>query len=183
MIINNLPLSRLYLVKLEPLKDERGIFARLFCERELKEILGDRKIVNINFSYTFKKGTIRGMHFQKPPMAEMKFVSCLKGRVFDVAIDLRQNSSTFLSWYGTELSDKDMKMLCIPEGFAHGFQSLEDGAELLYFHTAFYSKENESAIHFADPKIGVSWPLPVSNISEKDKGHSFLKDDYAGMTL
>jgi dTDP-4-dehydrorhamnose 3,5-epimerase len=153
----------------EPFHDDRGFFNRIFCQEELKTIRPDIVIRQINHSMTKTMGTIRGMHFQYPPHAEMKIVRCVKGSIFDAAVDLRKGSPTFLQWHGEILSAKNMKALVIPEGCAHGFQSLEDDIEMVYMSTAFYCKEAEDGIPYNEPRIGIQWPLPVSIISDKDK--------------
>jgi dTDP-4-dehydrorhamnose 3,5-epimerase len=173
----------LYLVACEPFSDKRGLFARFFCDRELASLIGGRRIVNINFSRNRRRGTVRGMHYQLPPAAEMKFIRCIRGRIFDVAIDVRRGSPTFLQWYGAELTAENLKMLCIPEGFAHGFQVLEDGSELLYLHTAFYSKEHERTVHYADPAVGIHWPAPVADVSGKDQAYPFIDAAFEGMAI
>ena len=117
------------------------------------------------------------MHFQRSPDAEMKFVRCVKGSVFDVTVDLRKESPTYLHWYGVELSAKNMDMVAIPEGFAHGFQALEDDAEILYLVTAFYSPNSEGGLNHADPQIGIHWPLPITDISERDLHHPYLREE------
>ena len=152
----------------EPFEDERGFFNRIFCQKELGVIRPDIKIAQINHSMTKTKGTIRGMHFQHSPHAEMKIVRCVKGSIFDVSVDLRRDSPTFLQWHGEILSAENMKALVVPEGCAHGFQSLEDDIEMVYLSTAPYCKEAEGGIRFDDPKINVKWQLPVTVISEKD---------------
>ena len=177
------PLKGCYIIRTTPFIDHRGVFARLFCERELKQVIGDRKIVNVNFSRTAKRGAIRGMHFQYPPMAEMKFVRCTFGSVYDVVIDIRENSPTFLQWYGLELTAENMKMLCIPEGFAHGFQVLQDSSEMLYLHTEYYSKEHEGALNFADPTLAINWPLEPTIVSARDTNHRMIDDTFEGVTL
>lgn len=174
MRIDKLPLQDAFIIELEPFKDDRGLFARVFCQNELRNILCDKNIVQINHSLTRQKGAIRGMHFQYSPKSEIKMVKCLRGSVFDVMIDLRQDSSTFLKWHGEMLSAENMKMMYIPEGFAHGFQTLEENCELLYFHTEFYSPEHEGGVRYDDPKIGISWPLEVTDVSERDKNHPLL---------
>jgi len=157
----------------KPFRDERGFFNRIFCQRELDVIRPDIVIAQINHSMSKHKGTIRGMHFQNPPYAEMKIVRCVKGSIFDVAVDLRKDSNTFLQWHGEILSTESMKALVIPEGCAHGFQSLEDDIEMIYMSTSPYCKEAEGGIRYNEPKVGIQWPLPVTAISEKDKN---LKD-------
>jgi len=183
MIIERVPLQGAAIIHAEPYTDQRGVFARFFCEKELRDILGERRIVNVNFSRTTEKGAIRGLHFQYPPMAEMKFIRCIKGSVFDVIVDVRANSPMFLQWYGLILSDENQKMICIPEGCAHGFQVLEDNSELLYLHTAPYSPEYEGALSVFDPRIGVEWPLPAGQISERDQNHPFITEQFQGVIL
>ena len=163
-----LPLDGAYLIHPDPFKDDRGQFARIFCERELKEIGYENAIVQINHSLTEQRGTIRGMHFQYTPKAEVKMVKCLAGAVFDVIVDLRRLSPTFGKWNGEELSSDNMKMMYIPEGFAHGFQTLTENAQLLYLHTAFHSPECEGGVRFDDPDLSIDWPLPPGMISDKD---------------
>ena len=174
-------LKNAFVLKPEPLEDSRGKFSRIFCRQELPQIGRDKSIVQINQSLTRKKGAIRGMHFQRPPMAEIKMVKCLRGSVFDVIIDLRKGSSTFLKWHGEILSAENMKMIYVSEGFAHGFQTLEEDSELLYFHTEFYSPEHEGGVRFDDPKVGIKWPLEVTDISEKDRSHPLLPSEFAGL--
>jgi dTDP-4-dehydrorhamnose 3,5-epimerase len=123
------------------------------------------------------------MHFQLPPHAEMKLVSCMRGRVFDVVVDLRHGSPTFLQWHGEELSAESGRTLCIPEGFAHGFQTLTDDCEMLYLHTAAYEAAAERGVSPVDPRVAIRWPLPIAQLSERDAGHAPLADDYAGIRL
>jgi dTDP-4-dehydrorhamnose 3,5-epimerase len=158
-----------FVVHSEPFKDERGFFNRIFCQKELEAIRPGIVISQINHSMTKKKGTIRGMHYQNPPYAEMKIVRCVKGSIFDVAVDLRKNSPTLLKWHGEVLSADNMKALVIPEGCAHGFQSLEDDVELVYMSTSPYCKEAEGGVRYNDSKINIKWPLDVTVISEKDR--------------
>ena len=136
-----------------------------------------------NISETYTVGAIRGLHFQYPPSAEIKFIRCLSGKVWDIAVDLRHNSSTFLQWYGLELSAEDNQMFVIPEGCAHGFQVLEPNSELLYLHTAIYIKELEGGVCYNDPLLGISWPLAVTEISQRDLSHPALPQDFTGITL
>ena len=164
-------------------QDDRGGFARFFCRDELSTILKDRKICQINFSENHQKGTIRGMHFQNNPYAEMKLIRCLRGRVFDVAIDLRKGSETFLHFFSIELSEQNKKMIVIPEGFAHGFQVLEESSQLLYLHTSYYHPESEGGINPMDHRISIEWPLPVTEISEKDINRPYLDEDYIGIEI
>ena len=164
-------------------EDKRGLFERLFCIDEFHKIGLNKPIIQINHSLTKIKGTIRGIHFQMPPNAETKIVSCMKGTVFDVAVDLRRGSETFLSWHGEKLSADNKKSIIIPEGFAHGFQALSNDCELIYMHTNYYKKEAEGGLHVRDKKIAIEWPLPIKNLSEKDKSFKFIEDDYCGVKL
>lgn len=183
MKINHAPFQDAFIIEPEPFKDDRGLFARVFCQQELKHILRNKNIVQINHSLTCQKGALRGMHFQYPPKSEIKMVKCLRGSVFDVMIDLRQDSSTLLKWHGEMLSAENMKMIYIPGGFAHGFQTLEENCELLYLHTEFYSPEHEGAVRYNDPKVGIKWPLEVRDISERDKEHQLLSKDFKGIVF
>jgi dTDP-4-dehydrorhamnose 3,5-epimerase len=170
-----------YYIELEPRGDERGRFARLLCMEELEKIGHTKQIVQVNHSYSRSKGTIRGMHFQYPPFGEIKLVTCLRGKVFDVIVDLRAGSSTFLTWQGLELSEENRRMMYIPEGFAHGFQTLEDDVELLYFHTAFYTPNSEGGVRYDDEKLKILWPLPVSEVSARDRKHKKITNDFKGI--
>lgn len=163
-------------------EDHRGTFSRFFCQNELKNVLDGRNIVNVNYSKTVKKGAIRGMHYQRTPCAEMKMVRCIKGTIFDVFVDIRRGSPTFLQWFGTTLSAENKKMLVVPEGFAHGFQALEENVEILYLATEFYSPDYEGGIHYNDPLISIKWPLDCAEVSVKDKAIPLLSADYAGVT-
>ena len=183
MKIKQTPLQNAFVIEPEPFRDDRGLFARVFCQQELQHILHNKNIVQINHSLTRQKGAIRGMHFQYPPKEEIKMVKCLRGLVFDVIIDLRKGSPTFLKWYGEVLSAENMKMMYIPEGFAHGFQTLEENCELLYLHTEFYSPEHESGVRYNDPKVGIKWPLEATDISERDKNHPLLAEDFSGIEI
>lgn len=169
MKIKPITLRDAFVIEPGPFKDDRGLFARIFCRNELQDILRDKNIVQINHSITRQKGAIRGMHFQRSPKAEIKMVKCLVGAVFDVIVDLRKLSPTFGKWHGEKLSPNNMKMMYIPEGFAHGFQTLEEESQLLYLHTEFYSPEYEGGVRFDDPDLAIDWPLPPAMISEKDR--------------
>ncbi len=173
----------LYTIEPEPFEDKRGKFFRVFCKDEFNKIGHLKEIVQINQSYTKNRGTIRGMHFQYPPKAEIKIVKCTSGSVFDVAIDLRRNSSTFLKWHSDVLSSENMKMMYIPEGFAHGFQTLENNCELIYFHTEFFNPKYEGGVNYYDPKVNIQWPLDITGISENDKKISFLNENFKGIDI
>lgn len=162
--------------------DQRGAFARWFCERELSDAVSGRHIVQINYSRTDAVGAVRGMHYQNPPHAEMKLVRCVKGRVWDVAVDLRAGSPTFLQWHAEELTPANSRMLIIPEGCAHGFQVLEAESELLYLHTAAYAPQAEGGLRHDDPRIAVKWPLPVTELSSRDARFLFV-DEFPGIML
>lgn len=164
-------------------EDARGGFSRLYCQKELNAVLGNRQILQINRSKTTQAGALRGMHFQYAPSAEMKMVRCLKGKVFDVAIDLRPQSQTFLNWNAIVLSEESALMYVIPEGFAHGFQTLSDECELLYLHTAFYAPENEGGIRYNDPAIAIDWPMTATSISERDASHPLITKEFKGIVL
>ncbi len=168
------PIQGLTLLERMPSGDQRGWFERMFCVNELNELLGNRTLSQINRSHTAMRGTVRGMHYQNPPHAEMKIVACLKGEVFDVAVDLRPESATRYQWYSALLSADNNKCLVIPEGFAHGYQTLSDNCEMLYFHTAPYHQLAEGGLHPLDPALAIDWPLPVSTISKRDSSHPFI---------
>lgn len=172
-----------WVVESKALQDNRGAFSRLFCSRELQPIIESRTIVQINHSMTHSVGAVRGLHFQYPPHAEMKIVRCLKGRVFDVAVDLRQGSPSFLNWAAVELTPESHLAFVIPEGCAHGFQVLDEDSELLYLHTAFYTPDAEGAVRFDDPRVGVNWPLAPTDLSARDLSHPYLKEDFKGIVL
>ncbi|MBF0414796.1 MAG: dTDP-4-dehydrorhamnose 3,5-epimerase family protein [Magnetococcales bacterium] len=177
------PILDLKVVETSPFEDVRGAFARLYCEFELADLIGQRRIVQINHSRTVMVGAMRGMHFQLPPYSEMKLVRCLKGRVWDVVVDLRQGSPTFLHWHAEELTPAKMRMMVIPEGFAHGFQVMEPESELLYLHTAFYSPGAEGGLRHDDPRLGIAWPLAVTDLSARDANHPMLEQSFQGITL
>lgn len=155
--------------------DARGHFSRMFCETELADAGLNIQINQINHSYSAQKGTLRGMHFQYAPAAETKIVSCLRGSVFDVALDLREGSDSFGQWFGEILSAKNWTSLYIPPGFAHGFQTLENDVELLYLHTAPYTPEFEGGVNPLDKETGIKWPLPVSEISKRDQALPMIR--------
>ncbi len=162
----------LYVVDLELREDERGHFTRVFDDKLMPFKF---KIVQINKSRTIKKGTIRGMHFQKKPKEEDKYIRCTKGAIYDVVIDLRRNSKTYGKWFGVELTQENNKMLIIPKGCAHGFQSLENNIEVEYFVSQYYSPEKESGVRWNDPKFGIKWPIKKVNLSEKDASWGDIK--------
>ena len=177
------PISGLVVVETIPHIDNRGAFARLYCERELASLIDRRRIVQINHSCTAAIGAVRGLHYQQPPHSEMKLLRCLKGRVWDIAVDLRHNSPTFLSWHAEELTPTNTRMMVIPEGFAHGFQVLEAESELLYLHTAFYTPSAEGGLRHDDPSLAINWPLVVTDISQRDVSHPLIDSHFFGIRL
>lgn len=170
-----------YLVHPERFSDDRGWFARTYCANEFKQIRHRDEWVQMNHSYTAKKGTIRGMHYQLPPFREIKLVRCIRGKVFDVIVDIRKESPTFLKWFGIELNDLEMKMLYIPEGFAHGFQTLSDDCELIYMHSEFYQPGHEGGIKYNDKLVNIQWPEDIAVISNRDEAHPALNENFKGI--
>lgn len=181
--IADLPPVGLKCITRQRLGDERGFLARLFCADDLAPAGWKKPIMQINHTATAKRGTLRGMHYQRPPHAEMKLVSCIRGEVFDVAVDLRADSPTFLQWHAETLSAENGRALLIPEGFAHGFQTLSDDCEMLYLHTAAYAPEAEAGLRVEDPRLGIAWPLPVAEMSARDRSHPLLTPQFAGMDV
>lgn len=176
-------LKGLHIIDLEPIQDDRGKFQRIFCMDEFNQIHHEKNIVQINKSLTKKKGAVRGLHFQYPPKAEIKIITCLSGSVFDVAVDIRKDSPTYLKWHGEILAAENEKMIYIPEGFAHGFQTLNEDSELLYLHTEFYSPKHEGGIRFDDPKINIEWPLEITMVSNRDKQFKLLDKSFKGLSV
>jgi dTDP-4-dehydrorhamnose 3,5-epimerase len=165
-------------IHIDKAEDERGYFARMFCEKEFADHHLSVKYVQNSISFNKKKGTLRGMHWQSEPFGENKIVSCIRGAIFDVAVDLRKDSFTFCKWTASMLSQEEHTMLYIPRGCAHGFQTLTDDAEVLYLTDQFYSPQHGCTVNFNDPALNIHWPLPVSVISEKD-----LHAPYAGFFI
>jgi dTDP-4-dehydrorhamnose 3,5-epimerase len=163
------PLKGSFLINLEKKGDDRGFFARFFCRNEFAEHNLDGDIVQINNSLSKHKGTLRGMHYQLPPKAETKIVRCVRGRLWDVMLDLRPDSSTFGKWYAEELTSENRKMLYVPKGFAHGFITLEDDTEILYLVTEFYAPDHERTVRWNDPSFAIEWPLEPVILSDKDQ--------------
>ncbi|MBF0103089.1 MAG: dTDP-4-dehydrorhamnose 3,5-epimerase [Desulfobacterales bacterium] len=177
------PIEGAYVIELESLLDERGLFARTFCQKEFATIGFHKQIVQINHSVTMQKAAIRGLHYQLPPACETKIIRCVQGAVFDVMVDIRKSSSTYLKWHGLELSKDNMRMVFIPEGLAHGFQTLTNNAELIYHHSAFYNPEYERGVRFDDPVPAIHWPLSVSAISPKDQGYPLIDNNFKGIEI
>ena len=170
-----------YIVSLKPFGDHRGWFVRTFCKNEFAAIGHSKEWVQMNHSFTADKGTVRGMHFQFGGHKEIKLVRCVSGAVWDVIVDIRKNSPTFLQWVGVELSAANKKMIYVPEGFAHGFQTLTDDAELIYHHSAYYNPNHESGLRYNDESIGINWLLAITNISERDKNHKLIDHHFTGI--
>jgi dTDP-4-dehydrorhamnose 3,5-epimerase len=183
MTFTETPLSGAYLVTPSPRSDQRGWFMRTYDKQLFTQIGHTADWVQMNHSFTRQVGAVRGMHFQHPPAAEIKLVRCVAGSVFDVIVDLRQGSPTLGQWFGAELSADNKQMLYIPQGFAHGFQTLTTDCQLIYCHSAYYTPDAEGAIRYNDPHIGITWPLPVTDLSERDATHPYLAVDFAGLTL
>jgi dTDP-4-dehydrorhamnose 3,5-epimerase len=176
-------LEGLYTISLNKLIDERGLFARTFCKDEFKQIGFDKEFVQFNHSFNKHKGTIRGMHFQNAPYSETKLIRCVQGSVFDVAIDLRERSSTFLKYFGMILSAENMDSILIPEGFAHGFQTLEDNTSLIYHHTQYYTAHADAGIRFDDKTLNIKWKLPPAFVSSKDNTYNLIDKNFKGIKI
>ena len=161
-------------------EDVRGSFSKLYCPTELEKYFKLKSIKQINFSKSKKIGSIRGMHFQKKPFQENKLITCISGSAFDVAIDLRKNSNTFLKWYSINLTSKNNISILIPKGFAHGFQSLANNTQLIYIHDQQYEVEKESSVNPLDPAVNIKWPKPISNISKKDLNREYINNTFKG---
>ena len=176
-------INGLYSIRLKKLEDERGLFARTFCKQEFSQIGFDKEFVQFNHSLTRFKGTIRGIHFQNAPYGEIKLIRCVQGAVYDVAVDLREGSPTFLQHFAIELSEENMISILIPEGFAHGFQVLEDHSALVYHHTQYYTPAAEAGVRFDDPALNIHWKLPPVMISDKDKSYKLIDSSFKGIVL
>lgn len=181
LTIADLSIPGLKLIERQRLGDARGFLSRLFCADELAFAGWHKPIAQINHTRTALSGSIRGMHYQTPPHAEMKLVSCIRGEVWDVAVDLRANSSTFLQWHAQTLSAANGHAMLIPEGFAHGFQTIADDVEMLYLHSVAYAPAAEAALRFDDPRLGITWPLAVKEISARDQSHALLSPTFNGI--
>lgn len=177
------PLPGLHLVESLAANDARGKFQRIFCVQEMAAIHPGLQISQANLSLTLGRGSLRGLHYQMPPAAEWKLVRCLRGRVYDVVVDIRAGSRTFLQWHAVELAAGDTRALFIPEGFAHGFQVLDAEAELLYLHGAPWSPGHEGGLRHDDPSLGITWPLPPSGLSDRDRAHPLLTPEFTGIAL
>jgi dTDP-4-dehydrorhamnose 3,5-epimerase len=177
------PLSDLHLLQRKVLGDARGYLQRLFCADELASVGWAQAVAQINHTLTVRKGSVRGLHLQLPPHAEMKLITCLRGEVWDVAVDLRAGSPTFLQWHGELLSADNFRSYLIPPGFAHGFQSMSDEAEMLYCHSQSYMPSSELNVNPFDTRIDIRWPLAVADMSEKDRHSAMLSKDFQGVEI
>jgi dTDP-4-dehydrorhamnose 3,5-epimerase len=181
--IADTPIAGLKVVERGRLADDRGFFSRVFCAEELRAVGWSKPIEQINQTLTRRTGAVRGMHFQFPPHGEMKLVNCVRGEVWDVAVDLRKGSPTFLKWFGVQLSADNGRALLIPEGFAHGFQALAPDSELIYFHSCAYHPASEGALHVEEPLVAVEWPLPIAELSARDRAHPMLLPSFEGISV
>lgn len=181
--ISDTPIAGLKVVERLRQADERGFFSRMFCAEDLRAAGWSKPIAQINQTLTRRAGAVRGMHFQFPPHAEMKLVNCLRGEVWDVAVDLRKGSPTFLKWFGVRLSPENGRALLIPEGFAHGFQALAPDSELIYFHSCAYHPASEGALHVEEPLVAVAWPQPIAELSARDQAHPKLLPSFQGISV
>lgn len=180
--IQDLPLEGLKLLNFTLIEDFRGSLCRLFCKHTL-QLIWPGPIFQINHTHTKSRGAVRGLHFQYPPCSDKKLVVCLRGEVWDVAVDLRSGSATFLKWHGQELNEFKKSAFLIPEGFAHGFQVRSEEAELLYFHSNYYEPEAQGVINPCDPRIAISWPEVISSLSEKDLAQPYLEKTFSGLII
>lgn len=176
------PLAGAYVLKRRPVEDARGVFGRLY-DSEQAPALQSGALAQVNYSVTRRRGAVRGLHFQRPPQAEVKWVTCLEGEIFDVAVDLRAGSKTFLHWHAVHLSADNPTSFYIPAGCAHGFQVLTEGCAMLYLHTAPYRPDLEGGLHVQDPRLGITWPLPIVDLSERDQTQAFLDAGFEGLQL
>lgn len=181
MTLTPTPLAGAFLIDLAPRRDDRGFFVRTYCERTFREAGLQTDFVQANHSRTRGLGTVRGMHFQFPPHGEVKLVRCTRGAILDVFVDARSGSPTFLQWFAVELNESNLRMVYIPPGFAHGFQTLSDDVDVMYQVTAPYAPAAEGRIRFDDPRLGIPWPFPPVNLSPKDAATPNLAADYAGL--
>ncbi len=181
--ITDLRLAGLRKIERQRMGDGRGFLERLFCAEELAAAGWGKPIAQINYTYTAQCGTVRGMHYQHPPQTEMKLVSCIQGEVWDVAVDLRAGSPTFLHWHAEVISADNHLSMLIPEGFAHGFQTLTDDVQLVYCHSTAYSPEVEAALNAQDSRLAIKWPIAITELSTRDAKHPLIDTEYEGISL
>ena len=183
MKFNPTPLAGAYTIELERRGDDRGFFARFFCENEFAAQGLETRFVQVNNSLSAKAGTLRGLHYQLPPSSEVKIVRAIKGALWDVIIDLRADSPTFRKWFGAELNEDNRLMMYVPRGFAHAFITLTDNVEALYMVSDFYAPQCERGLRWNDPAIAIKWPIQPVEISEKDKIWPDLNAEFHGIEL
>jgi len=181
MIFAETPLLGAYVIEIEKHEDDRGFFARSWCVREFAAKGLDHRLVQCNVSFNKVRGTLRGLHYQIPPHAEVKLVRCTKGSLFDVIVDLRKDSTTFLKWFAIELTATNHRMLYIPKLFAHGFQTLEDDTEIFYQMSEFYELAASKGLRWNDPRLGINWPDADRTMSQKDRAYSNLEVRVVGL--
>lgn len=181
MIFHSTSFPDAWLIELKPFGDDRGWFARTFCQRTFRERGLQYEFAQANHSQCAQAGTLRGLHYQTPPSAEVKLVRCVRGSVFDAIVDMRKNSPTFLRWHGEVLSAKNQRMLYVPEGFAHGYQAIEDNSEVVYQASREYAPQLEMRLRYDDPRVGIDWPIFKATLSSKDDATNFLEVDFAGI--
>jgi len=175
------PIAGVWDITTVPRGDERGRLVRVFCEQSFAPVRPGLRFVQVNLSATARRGTVRGLHFQRAPALEAKLIRCVRGRVFDVAVDLRAGSPTFGRWHAVELSADNDRQIFIPEGCAHGFQALTDDVELLYQHTAPYTPDCEGGVRHDDPTLAIAWPLPVTVLSDRDRALPLIDPQFTGV--
>ncbi len=183
MVFKSTKIPGAYIIDMEAVADDRGFFGRFWCEREFQEHNLNSRIAQCSISFNTKKGTLRGMHFQVPPFAEAKTVRCTRGTMYDVIVDLRKGSTAFLQWIAVELSAENRSMLYVPEGCAHGFQTLEDNTEVLYQISEFHSPDHARGARWNDPSFGIQWPLPPQSMSGRDRGWKDFLPPTDGLVL
>ena len=176
MIFKETTLPGAYVIEPEKIGDERGYFARVWCKKELQQhgLKGDMAQSNVGFSH--RKGTLRGLHFQKSPHAEVKIVRCTRGSIFDVIVDLRPDSRTYKGWFGVELNEENSRMIYVPEGFAQGYMTLADNTEMNYHTSEFYNPEAASGLRYNDVAIGIRWPSAPTIISQQDRNWPLIEN-------
>ena len=180
MIFNETKLAGAYLISLQLIEDDRGFFARTWCRDEFAAHNLNTRLVQANVSYNRLRGTLRGLHYQAAPHAEAKVVRCVRGAIYDVIVDLRETSPSYLDWIGFELTEANREMVYVPEGFAHGFQTLSDDSEVEYQMSEFFNADAAGGLRYDDPAIGIEWPLPVKMISAKDASWPLLEVSVTG---
>ena len=183
MLIDPAPIEGLFIIQSQPIGDSRGWFSRAYCKQEFETAGLNGEWVQANQSFSSKKGTVRGLHFQKPPFQEIKLIRCIAGKIFDIAVDIRKGSPTFLHWFGVELSDENQKMLYVPGGFAHGFMALTDDVQLYYQVSQYYNQPYEAGLRYNDSLLNIKWPEEITEVSKKDSEHELLKNDFEGLIL